>query len=62
MTKEKTPFVVTIDVVFQTYATDETQAWKIAKNLETIVSDKLPKESLFYDDIRAGDVYPNPQT
>ena len=57
MDKEKTPFVVTIDVVFQTTATDENQAWKIAENLAAMVGERIK-----CDGVKAGDVYPNPQT
>jgi|DEB0MinimDraft_6_1074348.scaffolds.fasta_scaffold21188_3 hypothetical protein len=57
MDNEKTPYVVTIDVVFQTTATDENQAWKIAENLAAMVGERIK-----CDGVKAGDVYPNPQT
>ena len=57
MTKEKTPFVVTVDVIFQTNATDEKEAWKIAETIAAAIPYRIK-----CDGAKAGDVYPNPQT
>jgi hypothetical protein len=57
MDKAKTPFVVTIDVVFQTSAIDENHASDIAENLLHYVSQRIK-----CDDMKVGDIYANPET